>query len=117
MKIVDLETFRKLPVGMLFMKFTPCVFGELCSKGETKEHDFLYQSITDEIECEGSEEFSEKLFAASENPNVSLKMDFDLTSRDGYFENNQLFAVYEKADVLGLLIKIRECLFSYEEAP
>ena len=113
MKIVNLETFRKLPDGTLFMKYEPCNFGDLRVKVETLDSDFLFESITDEIEASGSNELFDKLFAAEKDSTMSLKMDFDATDRDGLYEADQLFAVYEKDDICGLIDKLNKCMVSY----
>ena len=113
MRIVSLETFRKMPNGTLFMKYEPCNFGDLRVKVDTLENDFIFESVTDEIDCSGSDELFDKLFAAQKDENISLKMDFDATDRDGLYEAEQLFAVYEKVDVVGLIDKLNKCMASY----
>jgi len=114
MRIVDLDTFRALPNGTLFMKYEPCCFGNLGVKVETLNGDFLFESITDGIDASGSDEMFDKLFAAEKDSTLSLKMDFNATDRDGLFEADQLFAVYEKEDVVGLIDKLNECLAAYK---
>ena len=113
MKIVNLETFRELPNGTLFMKYEPCNFGDLRVKVETLDSDFLFDSITNEIEASGSNELFDKLFAAEKDSTLSLEMDFDATARDGMFEKDQLFAVYEIADVCGLIDRLNKCMALY----
>lgn len=109
MKIVNLETFRSLPNGTVYTKYEPCCFEGLCVKQGTIEHDFFYESITDEIECHGSGDMVDKLSLAKET-GCSIKMDFEATMRDGFFEENQLYAVWEKEDVEGLVSKLQKCL-------
>lgn len=108
MRIVDLKTFRTMPEGTVFMKYEPCCFDELCVKGRTLENDFLYADIVGEIEAESSDEFSAKLTAA-ENTFASIPMDFNCYTRDGCFDPKQLFAIYEKQDIEGLIAKLQEC--------
>lgn len=108
MKIVNLEQFRELPSGTLFMKYEPCVFEDLCAKGDTLEHDWLYENIAYSIECTSSDDFGNKLNDAEEQ-GISLAMDFDSTGRDGCFDDSQLFAVYEKADIEMLIDKLNRC--------
>jgi hypothetical protein len=126
MKIVNLEEFRKLPVGTLFMNYEPCIFGDLCAKGETWECDFLMEDITHEIDANDCGDFSHKLHEAEEK-GTSVVMDFDCTSRDGMFDKKQLFAVYsrdgmfdkkqlfavyEKVDIEMLQDKLKRCVES-----
>lgn len=110
MKIVNLETFRKMPPNTLFAKYEPCVFEELEIKGETWEYDFLVSSsLSSAIKCSGSDEFSELLDRA-EKTSESLAMDFETEGRDGCFDKDQLFAVWEEADVLALIERLKRCL-------
>lgn len=110
MKIVNLETFRKLPPNTLFAKYQPSVFEELEIKGETWEHDFLVtSSLSSAIKCSGTEEFIDLLDRA-EKTGESLAMDFESEGRDGFFDKDQLFAVWEEADVLALIERLKRCL-------
>jgi len=110
-KIVNLEEFRKLPIGTLFMEYEPCVFGSLYAKGETWEHDFLMEDITHEIDANDCGDFAYKLHDAEKN-GTSIVMDFDCTSRDGTFNKKQLFAIYEKVDIEMLQDKLKRCVKS-----
>lgn len=111
MKIVNRETFLVLPPGTLFSKYKPCYFEELCIKGETLGfcNDFLVQQIADAIQNTGSGDFSERLFR-SEAEGDSLPMDFDYEGRDGCFDDDQLFAVWERADVKALIVRLNKTL-------
>jgi hypothetical protein len=108
MKIVTLEKFRKLPQGTLFMKYQPCVFDNLNAKGETWDGDFLYENVTCEIHCTGDDDFANRLNSAQET-DESLLMDFNATDRDGCFDEDQLFAVYDKRDIEMLIGKLNRC--------
>jgi hypothetical protein len=110
MRIVNREAFLALPAETLFSKYEPCVFEDFCIKGDTLGNDFLYQSITDAINCESSEAFNDALERA-EVKKESLSLDFDCQGRDGCFDADQLFAVWEKADVealIGRLQRVRD---------
>jgi len=109
MKIVNLTAFRALPENTVFSKYAPCYFEELQIKGETWEVDFLSQPIADAIETDGAGDFSDKLRRAQET-GESLAMDFHCPGRDGLFEPDQLFAVWEPDDVLALIERLKECL-------
>ena len=110
MKIVGLEEFRKLPEGTIFMKFEPCTFEELGIKGETWEYDFLYCDLLTQIESSGSEEECLLLSDADNDSSISLKLDLEGYGRDGCFEDNQKFAIYEKQDIENLITKLSHCL-------
>lgn len=109
MRIVNLATFRAMPEGTIFMKYEPCIFDTLSVKGETWEHDWTYANISYEIESTDSGDFAAKLEDAERNPSMSIPMDFDCYGRDGCFEDDQLFAVYDKADIEGLIAKLLKC--------
>jgi hypothetical protein len=108
MRIVDLQTFRELPVGTVYAKFKPNYFGDLCVKGDTWEHDFLTADLCCCVESNGSEDLFDKLDRMVKE-GVSLPLDFDYYGRDGMFEPDQLFAVYERADVEQFIFKLNEC--------
>jgi hypothetical protein len=88
--------FVELPEGILFRKYNPDYFEDLCIKGETISHngvpsDFLLTRLDNRegyIKQEGK-----------------FKFDYDTIERDALFEKNQLFAVYEEDDI-NQLIKI-----------
>jgi len=109
MKIVNLETFRSLPVNTLYSKYEPCVFEEMLIKDETIEYDFFCSSIVDALELSETVSFSSMLSEAQETGD-SLDMDFDICGRDGCFEKDQLFAVYENKDVKALIEKLKTCI-------
>jgi len=110
MQIVNLTEFRALPSGTLFMKYDPCVFEGLSVKGATWETDFLYADITTEIECSGTTEMIDIMNEAENDSKVSIPIDFDCYGRDGCFQDNQLFAVYEKHDCANLIQKIQSSM-------
>jgi len=110
MRIINLKQFRAMPMGTVFMKYKPQLFEELQIKGETWEVDFLCSSITDEIESSGSDEETMILDKAEKDSSYSIPMDFDCYGRDGCFEDDQLYAVYEEKDVLGLIQSLKNTL-------
>ncbi len=106
MKIVNLETFLKLPVGTVFSNYIPQLFGGLKIKGESwpSNNDFLYQNLIGNIKCDHAGEFVEQCEAAENNKSVDL--DFYCMERNGLFDDNQLFAVYESEDLDKLIVRL-----------
>lgn len=98
-----------MPEGTIFSKFEFCVFGDLEIKGETLGNDYVFQSIVDAVKCERSEEFSSILFRAVKT-GASFELDFDCTNRDGCFDADQLFAVWDLEDVIKLIARIQLAL-------
>lgn len=114
MKIVDRKTFLALPSDTVYSKYAPCLFGELCIKGDTWDNDFTYQNIVGSIECNSDSEFFDLLAMASENQAVDLKMDFDCMERDALYDADQLFAVWDDADVAALIERLKMCVYKKE---
>lgn len=110
MKIVNLEQFLALPNETLYAKYAPCFFGDLAIKVENcGPRDFCTQQIADAIDCNDSGEFLDKLDDA-ERDGTSVLMDFESYGRDGCFEDGQLFAVYERADIEAMIARLQRCL-------
>lgn len=108
MKIVNREEFLEYPEGTLFSKYEPCIFGDLCIKGDSLTNDFWYQEINSSIKCNDSGEFSDILLSAQETKE-SIEMDLDIEGRDGLYDENQLFAVWEEKDVKALIDRLMLC--------
>lgn len=109
MRIVNLQEFLSLPPETLFQKYHPSEFGALCVKGETlTPNDFLLQPLEGAIKCGSTEEYCSLLDAAVE-AQKSLEVEFSW-SRDGSFDNAQLFAVWEEKDIALLVDRLKECM-------
>lgn len=107
MKVIDRKAFLALPPETLFSKYQPCVFEDLCIKGDTiLENDFCYQSITDAIACNSSDDFTD-ILSRAEITEESIQMDFDCQGRDGCFDSEQLFAIWERSDVEALIQRLQ----------
>lgn len=113
MRIVNRETFMKMPTGTLFSKYLPAHFGELSIKTHNIGNDFLYQSIADAVDCESDVEFVELLVKA-QTENISLAMDFESDRADGLYKENQLFAVWGTHDVKLLIEHLQNTLSTYD---
>ena len=111
MKIVNRETFLKMPENTVFTKYEPGHFDELMIKGETLEfNDFCEQQIL-EVES-NSGDFGEfiDILETAEKEGKSFNLDLHCEGRDGLFDNDQLFAIFEKQDVEMLIERLKECL-------
>jgi len=97
MRIVNLEDFRAMPFGTIFSKYAPCCFDGLMVKKEVLENDFYYQDLIGNVKGGSFEDFSSKCTGAEKGDSLSL--DFDCWERDGLYEKEQLYAVYEIEDV------------------
>lgn len=109
MKIIDRATFLSMPEGTVYAKYVPMLFGDLMIKGETIPGDFYFQQIVDAIDSESSNDWADKLIDSQEN-GTSLAMDFHCEGRDGFYDEDQLFAVFEPRDVRSLIERLQEAL-------
>ena len=111
MRIINLEEFLKLPKGTVFMYYRSQVLSEPFVKDDNTRHvrDFYCSSLTDEIDAGSSDERMKKLFLMEEDSSISVAIDFNCVGRDASYNDDQMFAVYEKSDMLGLICKLCSC--------
>ena len=70
---------------------------------------FTTGNLAEQIEWNSTNDFLDSLDKALET-GCSLPMDWEENGRDGLFEKDQLFAVYETKDISGLSSLINKCL-------
>jgi len=112
MRLVSKKTFLSLPENTLYLKLHKSEV--LCIKGKSLENhgeytDWYVQN-TCEIECSGSDEYNDILCKAEDDENFSFELNLHLEGRDGLFEDEEQFLVYEKKDVIELIERLKECL-------
>lgn len=116
MKIVDRLTFLGMPAGTIYAKYEPCFFQEMGIKGETlfseegEPRDWLYQDlITPSFADAGdSGEWFSHLDAIQDGQDSSPLERIE--SRDGCFDADQLFAIWEAADIRFVMSLLQEGL-------
>lgn len=114
MRILNREQFLALPAGYVYAKYVPCMFESMSIKGDTIYHDgkaidWFYQQIMDAIDAKDSGEWG-NLLEESELTGKSVPMNFECEGRDGCFEDDQLFAVFEPKDVADLIQRLMRCI-------
>lgn len=109
MKIINRVDFLALPENTIFSKYEPCYIHEMEIKGETWNNDFLVQQVHDAVKADSSAEYTE-ILDRCQKTGESFEMDFHCQDRDGMFENEQLFVVWEKRDIENLIKRLQECL-------
>ncbi|UAN59011.1 hypothetical protein [Serratia sp. JSRIV004] len=109
MKIVDRKTFLSLPKNTLFSVFESYSFGPLNIKGDSLSNDYFYQEIHDSIDVKNSDEFISTLSSAKEK-GTSVRMDFNCEGRDGCYEDDAFYAVWERQDVEELITRLQKCI-------
>lgn len=73
----------------------------------------MYQKLF-EVDANDSGEWAEILSNAIEKQD-DIPLDFEMTTRDGEFEDNQFFAVLEKHEVTSLIQRLEQTLSHYPE--
>lgn len=113
MRIVNRKEFLKLPDGTLYSSY----YGSSASRLEIKEggdwgNDWFYTNLLtlwSEAES-GSEDYFYKLSKAESNSNFSFSQDLESSERDGRYEEDQLFVVFEKEDILKIINKLQSII-------
>lgn len=101
MKIVKRSQFMRLPNGTLFTEFSPSIFGELRIKGSSfGQDDFTYLPL---VAIEDLDRFHDNYL------NEEFPVSLDEWTRDGKFDESQLYAVWDKRDLNNLIVVLQEC--------
>ena len=108
MRIVDRATFLAMPAGTLFAKYAPCYYGEIAIKEDSLENDFIYQSLLPNFtDTTDSGDWADAL-DQMETAGASHALDYDRCARDGFFDADQLFAVFEPHDTAALIARLQQ---------
>ena len=107
MKIVDMKTFLSTPEGTVFAKYTPSCFDrhfdDLSIKGETlSDEEFYYQDLVGPIELLSGLDWDATVQDAYVT-RIRLELNFHSQHIDDCCEADQLFAVWDRRDVTGLI--------------
>lgn len=107
MKIVSRKEFLTLPEGTLFSKCKPVVFYGFSVRGnsENYENDFLYRDLIT-YEASDSNEFAQRFDEMLED-HASYPIE-DAYGRDGCFNDEDLFLIYEADDLDELAAVIKK---------
>ena len=107
MKIVNRQEFLKMPEGTVFTKFKPHMFGSLCIKEDSiGDDDFRYTRIHDAVDSDNTVEFLDIMDEAVLRGG-KVPMHFNTIERDGLFEEDQLFAVWDDYDTGKLIERLQ----------
>lgn len=110
MKIINRETFLALPAGTVYAKFEPHMFGETCVKGDTVAGvDWYYAGLNSPI-CTHNDTWADTILFNAMETGCSVSLDFETETRDGLFDQEQLFAVWESVDVRQLISRLQQTL-------
>lgn len=119
MRIVDRKTFLSLPSGTVFAKFgrqpkdgshLNLTLSEIAIKGETSYTDFCVQELIPWFEGVSDSAGHFAVFESMLKGEHSPPLDYECDGRDGLFDEDQLFAVWERDDLQRLLARLRTAL-------
>ena len=111
MKIITRADLMKMPSGTVFSYYEPCTFTGLYIKDSEPEPDYPDFNVSDligAIECNSHNDFSTK--CQQMVLGESMPVDFESSGREGLFEDEQLFSIYEKQDVEKLINRLASSL-------
>ena len=107
MRIVKRRELMELPSGTLYVEMNGGFpIGDLCIKGKSSSGDFTMRSIA----WASSHDFGEtieRFSAMFADSSVSFPAEADY-GRDGMFDDDQSFLVFEQADVVSIVDDLRK---------
>lgn len=118
MKIVNFKEFLKLPDNTLFCEMDKeCVFdfSSLSIKGSTiSARDFFYKPLFT-VDAQSDVDHAEMFFTAmvevdARKESNPIPLDFDCGRRDGMFDEDRLYAVFNKDEIRGVIASLQDCL-------
>jgi hypothetical protein len=96
MRIVNRKEFLKLPSGTVYCKGERWYWEQITVKRESLDNDWYYLQL-DQIPCQNSNEWlynSERMLETGESMPIQI-----VESRDGCFEDDAVFLIYENSDM------------------
>lgn len=97
----------EMPAGTVFSYYNPCYFHGLNIKDSDPEKgypDFSMSDLIGAFACNSSDDFTTKCEQMEKGE--SLPVDFENSGREGLFDDNLLYAIYEKKDVQKLITRL-----------
>ena len=108
MKIITRKQLMESPSGTVWSYYEPCIFNGLHIKDSEPFDgflDFVVSDLIGAVRHVSSEDFVVK--CEQMEAGESLPVDFELTGREGMFDDKQLFAIYEKVDIENLITRLQ----------
>jgi len=106
MKIVSKREFLSLPSGTIFSHLNEYnEFNNLFKKGESLDNDFYEQSLIDELGFPAGDSGvdTHHYFEQKIKDGTDFRIDFNCEGRDGLFEKNPQYVIYDKIDIYNLI--------------
>ena len=116
MKILNKKEFLALPAGIIYSKYAPVgMFDGLYLKGESLENDWKYKSLISTVENPTADNDVNIYLLNIQELGATFRMDLECGERDGLYNTNEYFAVYDTTDVRELLMELVEKFKHYPE--
>lgn len=115
MRIVDRKTFLSLPPNTVYSishwtdKTLSTSITDFLIKGETVANADYYEQAIPDFDYENLDDKFEAIEQAVKE-GATLKTDFRVESRNSMFDESQMYAIWEKEDIEGLIERLKECL-------
>lgn len=112
MKIVNYKDFIKLPSGTIYSEYSPQIFGPLYIKKDTinEGNDWVLTRIQESFKLKPDKwtDFNEACTLMETG--TELKADYITQERDGMFDYDRKFLVYNKEDVADFIAHLKTLL-------
>jgi len=109
MRIVDLPAFMALPAQTVYHLYEPCNTGPLSIKGDNCHGmDWVEQVLDGMPQSNGSDQLFDRLDEMENNGTV-FPLEVEGTSRHGLYPDQQLFMIYDPADLDALILLLKGC--------
>lgn len=113
LRIVNRDQFLKLPNGVVYSRYQSLsMFSGLEVKEETLTNDWVYTSLMEFVDAHDSGEMADIMIKAEEE-GTEFRLDVECGQRDGFFEGEEYFAIYDKEDILKLFERMKSVVESY----
>jgi hypothetical protein len=115
MKILTREELFKQPDFTIFSVYKPCYFTGLYVFGGHFLRDFTQMSLIGNIDYESDLGDFIKVIEESIDNSTSFKLDFEDWMKNGLFDFDEMYAVYEEDDLKELRNIIDKALDNYKK--
>ncbi|EKK7713488.1 hypothetical protein PO816_000328 [Cronobacter dublinensis] len=115
MRIVDRKTFLSLPPNTVYSishwtaNTCSTSITDLLIKGDTVANSDYYEQAIPDFDFEDIDEKFEAVERAIQE-GKSIRTDFRVETRNSMFDEEQMYAVWEREDIVGLIERLKECL-------
>jgi hypothetical protein len=112
MRIVDRKAFLSLPPNTLYCKYSSLgSYGDVCIKtGVSGRNDWYYSELTGwVVGVENSQEYFNTMQLA-EKEGKEFRFDLNIEARDGLYEEDEMFAVFDKEDISRMINKLNQLI-------